>query len=404
LSTEFDITNFIAKYYKINRAPVCDDITFFIEKIKEILPNGEILKSPSGEECLTWITPQSWDVKKGILKDANGNIIVDFKNNPLHLIQYSSSFQGELTFDELDNHLYHSSERPNDIPFIYRKQYSYKKDDSWGISLPYSIYEKLDRNGKYFVDIQVEFSDKEMAVFDLLLSGEKKDTIFFAAHSCHPAQVNDGIAGIAMLISIFKWLMTLEKRRYSYRFIVGPEYFAATLFLNDSERAKNLKFGFFLDMMVHDGPIEFSSSFVGNSMADFVTENCIKKQFDTFEKYGYRGIWGNDELFYDGPDFRIPTIGLGRSHFDNYHYSSDDLNTVKEKSVKESLSLLKNIILTFENDRVLKRKYSGPLYLSRYGLYLDAQTNREGYRNLQHIQILIDGTHSTLEIAKKTRH
>jgi len=403
LENKFEITEFIKKYYKLNRAPVCDDITYLIEKIKENLPDGKILKSKSGEECLTWITPPAWNVKSAVLKDSTNNIIIDFKDNPLHLIQYSSPFEGEVEFEELDKHLYYSKEHPDDIPFIYRKQYEYKLDDSWGISLPYNKYKNLQRTGKYFVKIDVEFVNKEMAVFDLHVPGEKKETIFFAAHSCHPAQVNDGIAGIALLIKLFKWIISLKKRRYSYRFIVGPEYFAASLFLKDPKRVKDLQFGFFLDMMVHSGPIEYSSSFDGNSMADYIIEHCVKKQFSKFEKYEYRGIWGNDELFYDGPDFKIPTIGLGRSNFDNYHFSSDDLNTIDNKSVEESMTLLENIVSIFENDRILKRKYHGPLYLNRYELYLDAKKERQGYRNLQDIQILMDGTKSTLEIAKELK-
>ena len=424
MNDSFDLENFIRQYYKLNRAPVTDDINFFVEGIKKILPGGEILKSKSGEECLTWITPPSWNVKCGILQDDNGKTIIDFINNPLHLMQYSSSFEGKIDFDELDKHLYYSKEHPNDITFINRKQYKFRRDDSWGISIPYNIYKNLDHKSKYYVNIDVEFSNKEMLVYHLNLPGETDDTIFFAAHSCHPAQVNDGIACIALLIKLFKWIATLQNRKNSYRLIIGPEYFAATFYLKNQERIKNLRYGFFLDMMVHAGKIGFSSSFQSNTLVDFVTDNCVKNLFRDYEKYRYRGLWGNDEMFYDGPDFRIPTIGLGRTNFSNYHLSSDDPNTIDKKSVEDSWNLLKDIVLTFENTefinknfhppsktkqvgtdnkegRIIKRNYLGPLYLSRYGLYIDPKKDRPGYRNLQNIQILMDGKKSNNEIAKQ---
>ncbi|MBS83528.1 MAG: hypothetical protein CMD65_05265, partial [Gammaproteobacteria bacterium] len=373
----------------------------FIQQIKKELPQGNIIEAKSGVDCFTWFVPKSWDVKHAILKNELGETIIDFKNNPLHLIQYSSAYKGELNFEELKSHLFYSKERPKDIPFIYRKQYQFELDDSWGFSMPYETFEKLNTNLKYFVDIDVTFSDKHMTLFDFHLPGKKPDTIFFAAHSCHPGQVNDGIAGIALLIELFKWLQKKEEHNYSYRMIIGPEYFAAAYYLTLNEKIKHLKYGFFLDMMVHSGPIGFSHSYENNTLVDKVTEFCLEKNFESYGKFDYRRLYGNDEMFYDGPDFQIPTVSLGRSNFENYHHSSDDMESINKKNVDESRSLLKNIIKIFENDRVLKRKYVGPLYLTRFDLYIDPKKDREGYKNLQNIQIEMDGKKSTLDIAQK---
>ena len=46
-----------------------------------------------------------------------------------------------------------------------------------------------------------------------------------------------------------------------YILIIGPEYFAASFYLTNKEKIKNLKYGIYLDMMVHEGKIGFSSSF-----------------------------------------------------------------------------------------------------------------------------------------------
>lgn len=400
MENNFDFNEFVEKYYKLNRAPVSDDISYFITKIKEHLPDGKILKSKSGQECLTWFTPKAWNVKHAILTDSKNKKILDFKDNPLYLMQYCSQFKGKIDFKELSKHITYSKEHPNEIPYNLRKQYQYKLEDTWGFSMPYNQYKQLDKNEKYTVDIDVEFSEKEMSVFDFFLPGKKNETIFFGAHSCHPAQVNDGIAGVALLIKLFIYLQSIKTRNYSYRLIIGPEYFAAAYILAHGDRIKDLKYGVYLDMMVHDGPIGFSTSFQRNTTIDFVTEK-LQEKLKCHKKFGYRELWGNDEMFYDGPDFKIPTVGIGRSNFSNYHLSGDNPTIINKNSVDESYELLKKMIMTFENDHVIKKKFLGPLYLSRYDLYIDPKINPEGYKNLQQIQILIDGKKSTLSIAKQ---
>jgi len=372
-----------------------------MERLNDLLPDAQMLKSKSGEECLTWTTPESWDVKKATLTDSTGTKIVDFADNPMHLMQYCSSFKGKLTFNELNEHLHYSEKYPDSIPFIIRKQYLYRKDDSWAFSLPYNTYKTLNQNESYFVDIDVEFGKKDLCVLDLILPGTKKDTIFFAAHSDHPGMVNDGIAGIGLLIQLFGWLKNQKNRNYTYRLIVGPEFYAAATFLAKTKNVEDIQYGFFLDMMVHPGPMGFATSYTGNSKVDYVAEQCIQKRYSDYNKFSYRESWGNDEMFYDGPDFKIPTVGIGRTSFAEYHLDADNLNTVDKESARNSYLLLKDIVNSFERDRVIKRKYSGPLYLNRYDLYIDAKKERGNYRHLQYSEIEMDGKQSTIDIAKK---
>ena len=399
MENDFQMEKFVEDYYKLNRAPVCNDLTFFTEKMAKLLPGSKIIKSTSGDECFSWIIPQAWNVKCGILENISGEKIIDFQNNPLHLIQYSNSFKGKIHFEQLEKHLFYSKENPNDIPFIYRKQYEYEKDESWGFALSYNTFKNLDKNEEYFVNIQVEFEKSEIPVLDLFIPGKREETVFFAAHSCHTAQVNDGIVNIALLIKLFEWIKEIKNRNFSYRLIVGPEFFAAAVFLAKADKVDKLQYGFFLDMMAHNGPISFSSSYSGISLVDHITEQCMKEKFEDFEKYPYRGLWGNDEMFYDGPGFKIPTIGLGRSNFKNYHLSSDNLSTINKKSLDGSLDLLKNIVIDFEASEIFKLKFKGPLYLNRYNLYIDPKKNRQGYRDLQRIQIAMDGKKSLDQIA-----
>jgi aminopeptidase-like protein len=144
----------------------------------------------------------------------------------------------------------------------------------------------------------------------------------------------------------------------------------------------------------------FSRSFQGNTYIDFVTESVMKKTLSSHFSKDYRKLWGNDEIFYDGPDFRIPTIGLGRDRWDHYHTDKDDLENCDLDQLVESYDLLTQIVDFLENDYIPVRKYKGPLYLDRYGINFDSQGDPEGYSNIQKIQIMADGTMSISEISR----
>ena len=76
-----------------------------------------------------------------------GEKVVDFKNCNLHVLNYSTPINGELSLDELRKHLYYLPDHPEWIP--YRTSY-YKED--WGFCLSYNQYEKLT-DEKYDVHI-----------------------------------------------------------------------------------------------------------------------------------------------------------------------------------------------------------------------------------------------------------
>ena len=120
-----------------------------------------------------------------------------------------------------------------------------------------------------------------------------------------------------------------------------------------------------------------------------------------FIETGYRGLWGNDEMFYDGPDFEIPTIGLGRGKWPHYHTDLDDLEHCNFRQLTESLRVLERIADVFEQDCIPTRQYRGPLYQSRYGVHVDIRHDRKHYFALQDLQRLMDGSRSCLECADR---
>jgi aminopeptidase-like protein len=391
--------SFIKKYYLLNRAKVCDDISLFTNELNT-LADGKIFPFMSNEECLNWTIPQKWEVNEAWVKNSKGTTIIDFKWHPLYLMTYSNSFYGILSKEELLQKVLTDKKRPDCLIYNHRQQYKYKNYPNWGFSLPYNKVKDLPTDTKYEVNIDCSFSEGNLLVSRKHIPGKNKETVFFAAHTCHPGLVNDGIAGIAILLELIQFLSSQQKLKYSYDFIFGPEYYAGACMLSQSSTSRNLKSGFFLDMMGNGQDLGFSKSFSGNAYVDFVTESVMKKSQSNYLTRDYRKLWGNDEIFYDGPDFRIPTIGLGRDRWEHYHTDKDDLENCDLDQLIDSYDFLTQVIDLMENDYIPIRKYKGPLYLDRYSISFDSQGDPEGYSNIQKIQILADGTKSVSEISR----
>ena len=390
----------VEKHWRLNRTAVNPDTDRLVEYLRKQL-NADVVEADSGEECLTWRIPQRWQVRTGKLKKRDGTVVADYGDNPLTLWTHSSSFRGEISLDELlKNHVSTDPKRPFEIPYHFRNGYSHGAS-GWGFSLPYRVVEKLDEPA-YEVEIDVDLDyEGTIKVVDSFLPGQLDDTIFIMAHTCHPAQVSDGIACIAIAAELSHYLSTLPQRRYSYRFLFGPEYFAAAAYLSHAgaEDVNNLRFGIFLDMLSNHEVIGFQHSLQGNSLMDKVCRNVLKSHTQTFLERPYRELWGNDETFYNGPGFLKPTIGIGRGMHREYHYDSDNLENINMYHMVESVWYLMRITEVFETDYIPLRRFEGPIYLSKYGLYIDPNLEPQEADRIERMQSAIDGERSCFDIA-----
>ena len=93
----------------------------------------------------------------------------------------------------------------------------------------------------------------------------------------------------------------------------------------------------FLDMLTSNSTIRFQSSAQGRSLIDWTVENVFESHVPLYAKRAYRDLWGNDEMFYNGPDYLKPTMGIGRTMHREYHYNTDNLANFSAYNTKESL-------------------------------------------------------------------
>jgi len=389
----------IRDFYLLNRSPVSEDTDKLVERIRQDI-DCRVLEFPSGQECLTWLTPKSWKVREGYLAKMDGTRIVDFNTHPLHLWTHSISFDGEVSRKDLEQHLYFDAQKPEWVPYHFRNGFRYDANE-WGFCLSHNDYKKLnDDRYKVFIDADLD-NEGSMKVVDWWLKGELPDTILIAAHTCHPGIVTDGISNVAVAIELFKALNARASRRYSYRLVLGPEYFAAAGLLSAISESEIglLRNGIFLDMLGNNESLGYQTSYQGDSRLDHIVQNVFSNNLEKHVVKPYRKLWGNDEMFYNGPGFNIPTLGIGGDHHPYYHFDRDDMEMLNLDQLEMSLEILLKIIEVLETDFIPVRKFKGPLYLSRYDLYIDPKLDRNGYDNLEQIQILMDGNRTCFDIS-----
>ncbi len=388
---------FIRKYALNNRVAVSDETNRVAEEVAREL-KGRIISAPSGSECLTWIIPKRWTVREAYIETLNGKRVVDFKNNPLHLFSYSVPFEGIVPKAQLDKHLKYDRTHQDSIPYHYLFQYAFG-EKGWGFCLAYNTYKTMN-DARYKVVVDSILDDGVMKIADCLIPGKSDDTIIVITHSCHPAQVNDGLSSVAVALELFKFLKK-QKLRYSYRLVVGPEFFGGALFLARATGIAKIRYGILLDMLGSSEHIGISYSFLGNTYIDSVVKRAVAAYDKGFIGVPYREFSGNDECFYDGPDFNIPTVCIGRDDYPEYHLDSDDIAHCNFKKLDEYVELMKSIVRSIETDIVPVRTYKGPLYLSRYGIRKDTASDKAGAIAIDKIQVLMDGKNSCLDISEK---
>ena len=191
-----------------SRDLVSDGFDESLDYISKIIPL-KILKVSSGTKCWTWTIPKKWEAIEAWIKDENGNIILNLKDNPLHVISYSQSINKEVSKKELLEHLFSEPKCPDAVRYSYA---FYNKN--WGFGIEHNKIEKL-QGEKFHVFINTSFQDGELKVGEHTIKGQTNETVVFVAHLDHPFMANDDLTGVAAMIDIANELKD-KKLHFTY--------------------------------------------------------------------------------------------------------------------------------------------------------------------------------------------
>lgn len=313
--------------------------------------------------------PAEWEINDAFIITPNGEKICDFKQNNLHVLNYSEGINDEISLDELQEHLYSIEDYPDAIPYVT----SYYKR-RWGFCIKHKDRVKL-KEGKYKVFIDAKHHENGVLNYaDLLIPStqDAKDEILISSYLCHPSMANNELSSPVVAIFLAKWLLELEERKYNYRFIFTPETIGSIVYL--SKHLKHLqkytKAGFALSCIGDDNAYSLIHTPSENTLADKVALHTLKNK-ENFKEFSFLDR-GSDERQYCSPLVNLPVVCVCRTRFTDYkeyHTSKDDLNFISEEGLQGSLKAMQEIIMNLEVNEIYQNTVFCEPNLGKRGLY-----------------------------------
>ena len=158
---------------------------------------------PSGSEYQTWPVPPEWNLRRGVLTDG-GRVIASTAECPLFVAPYSLPFSGAVTRDELVAHTFTNPAKPD--AYCYERGIAAdarRRLAEWRISIPHERLQALSA-GPFQIEIDVDTRPGHLLIAELSHPGRSGNWFTLLAHYCHTAQANDGLAGVAVMLSVME--------------------------------------------------------------------------------------------------------------------------------------------------------------------------------------------------------
>ena len=391
---------FLKKLYPNIRSitgPGIKDALSFFEKIN---PELKRLKFKSGKKIFDWTIPDEWFIKNAHIIDLKTKKkIIDYKNNNLHVVNFSKAFNKIINKDKLLKKIYYLENQKNAIPYITSY---YKKD--WGFCIRHNDLKKF-KNDKYKVLIDSNFKKGHLELSHAVVKGRSKKEIFFSSYLCHPSMANNELSGPLVLNGILKYVSEIKNNYYSYRFVIGPETIGSICYLSKfkNQLKKNVIAGFNLSCLGDNRNYSIVYTRKKNTLSDH-SLHCLLKNKKNFKKYDFL-YRGSDERQYNSPLVDLPVCNFSRTKFGEYkeyHTSLDNLNIVNNKNLKDSLKIMTNLVDDFEKGVFpISKNYCEP-FLTKYKLYptISKKNNKSIYiKNILDFIAYSDGKTSLFEIS-----
>lgn len=342
--TSYDFDSLGAEMHELCRDlfPICRSITG--PGVRETLNTISAFidlqqhEVPSGEQVFDWSVPQEWRCYDAYISDTDGNRLIDFNDNTLHVMSYSTPIDATMELHELDLHLYSLPNQPNLIP--YRTSY-YNKN--WGFCLTEHQRRSLGK-GPFRVRINSQLTKGSMTYGEFFIKGKSDEELLFSTHICHPSLANDNLSGISVATMLGRLLeQTDASLYYSIRIIFIPATIGAITWLSRNKTIyERIAGGAVLSGIGDSGPFTYKLSRRGDGILDHVlpyqmTQTDIAHEVRDYSPYGY-----DERQFCSlGPD--IPMGCLMRTPFGEYpeyHTSGDNLDFIHPQQLAESLRAL----------------------------------------------------------------
>jgi len=372
---------------------------------------------PCGTEVFDWIVPEEWRIRGGWIATANGERIVDFDENNLHVVGYSIPVNHRLLFSELEPKLHWLPEMPHAIP--YRTTY-YNKD--WGFCVTQEQYQKLRGSTEpleVVIDSELDASGS-LTIGELLIPGRKDDEILVSTYICHPSMANDNLSGVIATTLLAKSIIDSGQPSHTWRFLFVPETIGPIAYVsNNPDIVDRTLGGLVITCCGGPGKLGYKKTFKGNHLVDRAIELAFRDFKIDPERYPFCPT-GSDERQYSSPGIRIPvaTICKDKYHeYAQYHTSEDNLDFVTPEQIGEALKVYREVQMILDsNTKIASTVKGGEPRLGARGLYpsTGGSNKQPGVTNrsrdaleydldaMMWVLFLADGDHDLVDIAETT--
>jgi aminopeptidase-like protein len=390
--------------------PICRSITGkgfeqSLDLLKQINPEIQSRYVKSGTKVLDWEVPKEWNIRNAYIDHEDGTRIVDFKENNLHVVSYSTPIDSWLTLDELQNHLYSLENMPEAIPYVT----SYYKSH-WGFCITHKRRQSL-KQGRYHVVIESSLENGRLTYGHHYLksSRDTEEEVLLSTYLCHPSMANNELSGPIVTTYVLRALSQLPTRRFNYRTVIVPETIGSIAFLStEGEKLKkNCKAGLVINCCGSSHPYTYKRSRDGKNDIDAISEHVLKSENAPHEIVDFFPF-GSDERQYCSPGFNLPVGSLMRAmygKYDEYHTSLDNRSFISFRAMRETVKLYLKVLLSFEgNKRFRSNVMYGEPQLSPRGLYPtlgSAQLSSHVLTWMMWFLNFADGKHDLCTIANK---
>jgi aminopeptidase-like protein len=386
----------IEDIWLLARHIVSDDYDEALRRLDQHLPLT-VHEVPSGTQCWTWKIPNKWGCKEAwiepCVRGETGPRLVDLADHPLHIVYGSLPIDRVVSRDELMAHLTWKDDRPGAIPF----EFKYYEPD-WGFCIPKNWLPRFTAQ-QYHVKIDAVSEPGSLKIGEHFIQGQTDRCVVIVSHLCHPAMVNDDLAGVAVAADVARHL---KDPYYSYRFLFLPETIGSVAYLSQHEDLiENMAAGIFLEMLASSGPLALQHSYEHEARIDHAASYVLARHQPGLREEAFRKIIGNDEMVFDSPGVRIPMISLSRWPYPEYHTSDDNPNIIVPENLIHARDSVLDLIRYLEADYIPVRNFRGPLFLSGYGLWVDWRVNQKLNTALEWVINNIEGEYSISELATK---
>jgi len=378
-----------------------DGLRDTLRAVAGLNPQLELIEVPSGTPVLDWIVPEEWRVRSAWIEAPDGRRFCDFAINNLHLVGYSTGFDGVLSRAELEPHLHSLPEQPEAIPYV--TSYYQRR---WGFCLSQQARDRLP-DGDYRVHIDAAHFAGSITLGEVLIAGESSDEVLLSTYCCHPSMANNELSGPVLLAHLGAWIAALPRRRLSYRLVFVPEMIGSIAYLARClpELQSRVIAGFNLSCVGDERAWGYLPSRSGDSLADRVARHVLGHTAPDFVRWRWTDR-GSDESNWCAPGVDLPVATVTRSKYGSYpeyHTSLDDLErVVTARGLGQSFNAYRRLIEALECNLTPHATVLGEPQLGRRGLYpsLSLKGSTADVRPLLDLLSYADGSRSLLEIAE----